>query len=80
MNKVIGLQLEDSNKFVVCPFCGSDAWFIGSDYVQCFVCCTKFQNKKLVQGGNIFSINMNLKFLKDLFEAGVPISSLGLSI
>lgn len=79
MSKLIGLDLEDSNKYVTCPFCGSDAWFISSNYIQCFVCRTKFENKKLIQGGNVFSINMNLKFLKDLFDAGVPANDLGIT-
>ena len=80
MNKLIGLDLIDNNKYVVCPFCDSDAWFISSDYIQCFLCKTRFKNKKLVQGGNVFSINMNLKFLRDLYDAGVPIDSLGIEV
>lgn len=75
----VALQIEDSNIYVDCPFCGSNAWFIGSSYIKCFLCGTKFENKKLIQGGNIYSINMNLKFLKDLLDAGVPVESLGIN-
>ena len=53
---------------MICPYCGCDAWHIGNVYFQCFLCKTVFVNKRILLNKNIFSLNMNLKFLKDIKE------------
>lgn len=56
------------NKFVLCPFCGSEAWEIKEGSMQCFLCKARFSPKDLFVKQNVFSINKNLEFLRDMGE------------
>jgi len=56
------------NKLVICPYCGCDAWFIRANHVQCFVCRALFAPKDIIAKKNVYSINMNLRFLKDVSD------------
>jgi len=57
------------NRFVICPYCGSEAWEITKETMQCFLCKASFSPKELFTKRNVFSINKNLKFLKDNDES-----------
>jgi len=61
------------SKLVICPFCGSEAWEIGAEYFKCFLCKRSFFPKDLIVKKNVYSINMNLKFIKDVgdFQEGL---------
>jgi len=56
------------NKFVLCPYCGSEAWEITKETMQCFLCKASFSPKELFAKQNVFSINKNLEFLKNTNE------------
>lgn len=53
---------------IVCPYCGCDAWHIGSLWYKCFLCKATFGGKKLLLESNIPAINRELRNMKKTSE------------
>ena len=74
--KKVTTRVED---VVICPFCFETAWLIGSTYIKCEECGVEF-DKRFIKNNNIYSINKNLEFLRDLYYSGVSESKLGIKV
>ena len=67
MNKVKrGPRRKDS--MIVCPFCGCDAWHIGSLWTKCFLCKATFGGKNLFAREDVSMINRELRAMKKVNE------------
>ena len=61
-------KVSDTDGMIVCPYCGCDAWHIGSIWWRCFLCKATFGGKSMIAGSNVRKINRNLRNIKQANE------------
>jgi ribosomal protein L37AE/L43A len=55
---------SNTDGMIICPYCGCDAWHVGSIWFRCFLCGRTFGGKSILNYTNIRKANRDLRNIK----------------